>query len=145
MSRRQNDGCWFSNVCGVEEGMSYYYRIIGESGERTCKKLSLGSREMYVFSQLMMCRMGYSETTERSVISSSQTVSPWKGDFLTNGIIYQIFLPSFMDPFSTEKAFAQLSSKLSYFQSLGITALQFFPLEQYACPSYHDISNCWRT
>lgn len=45
--RRQYDGCWFANVCQVEIGYSYYYEMYNDESKRTCKRLSLGSREMY--------------------------------------------------------------------------------------------------
>lgn len=96
------------------------------------------------FPSLLTCSLHYGKTRESNRIASYQpVVSHWKGIHLSDGVIYQLFIPSFTNPSSTESTFDQLLSYLPYFQLLGVTVLQLFPIEQYVCPSGLDNVNCW--
>ena len=96
------------------------------------------------FPSLLTCSLHYGKTRESNRIASYQpVVSHWKGIHLPDGVIYQLFIPSFTNPSSTESTFDQLLSYLPYFQLLGVTVLQLFPIEQYVCPSGLDNVNCW--
>lgn len=46
MSRRQNDGSWFVNVCNVDYANSYVFKLYSNNLTKVCNRLSLGAQGM---------------------------------------------------------------------------------------------------
>ena len=139
--RRQYDGCWFANVCQVEIGFSYFYEMYNDKSQQTCKRLSLGAREMYFCFWNSIFSLYYGQDGESNRVSSPITANSWKGVTLQDSIFYQVFLPSFTDSEEADLFLHQMVSRISYLKSLGITALELFPIEQYRCES--NQAHCW--
>lgn len=49
MYRRQNDGCWFVNVCNIGVGIYYSFSVFPDTSSTSCSKLSLGASSVYSF------------------------------------------------------------------------------------------------
>lgn len=85
----------------------------------------------------------YGQETERNRISVPLSASAWTGFSFSSTIVYQVFLPVFTDPTDIDLCLRQLISRLPYLRTLGITAIELFPVEQYECASSQTF--CWRT
>ena len=63
---------------------------------------------------------------------------------ISSMVIYQVFIPAFVNMADSEYYFFQMVSKIAYFTSLGINTVQFFPVEQYSCFSLKSDADCWK-
>ena len=95
------------------------------------------------FFSLLESSLYYGQETERNRISVPLSASAWTVFSFSSTIVYQVFLPVFTDPTDIDLCLRQLIVHLPYLRSLGVTALQLFPIEQYQCTSPQTF--CWRT
>ena len=63
---------------------------------------------------------------------------------ISSMVIYQVFIPAFINMMDSEYYFFQMVSKISYFTSLGINTVQFFLVEQYSCSLLGPEADCWQ-
>ena len=85
----------------------------------------------------------YKEPNERN-----QLIASVEGDKLPlldlrSMVVYQVFIPGFIDIMDSEYYFFQLVNRIPYFTSLGINTIELFPVEQYTCHTLSSDCNCW--
>lgn len=61
---------------------------------------------------------------------------------IREGVIYQVFVPSFLNGEEAEYFLRQMTDKIKYIASLGVNTIELFPIEQYNC-GIDSTSNCW--
>lgn len=69
----------------------------------------------------------------------------WSGIALRESVLYQVFLPGFVDRDEPNFYLYQLELRIPYLEELGVTTIHLFPIEQYRCGETSGTSNCWRT